>query len=503
MALTLNNEAVTKARSMIADGKIDHGPWDGQTAPRSSATCLGHDESEAGKDGEWKYPIIRGGHVNAKGVSSAAGYAETEGASAIASVARRLSDEIHMKSHAAVYASATVAPAKLVLDASHLPAGKAIPLALAGHPAEIGGQPVHYFKKELARVGDWTHRGEKNDDGSPVQFSITPGRIDGWVSSFHKRMTNGVKPFVPDKHVAKFSAKDNQGYVIDVAREGDSLFGTLQLIGDDAAKLAAKNDVSIYVTANSLDANGNQYEEALEHVALTPNPALPLQPFVKIAASADGPAVDVPVYVPPSAKPPTRRILMTPELASQFRAKFGIAANVPDDQLPDVAAQKALALSADVTTITGERDAAKSEAEAKGRKVLELSAGQSEPDSLSLSLITKAFKNERDQVIAAGVISEAGMQEIDKLFLPGGKPSRIALSLSADSMDPLYSRVCDIIRKFPGTAVQNKAPRGAIAAEPLRLSADDPAQPDKPDLAKVNDYRSMVNLPPLKSLDAA
>jgi hypothetical protein len=89
-------------------------------------------------------------------------------------------------------------------------------------------------------------------------------------------------------------------------------------------------------------------------------------------------------------------------------------ADPPPDKGPEV-----VALSAKVKTLETERDTIKAEAE-----TLKLSAAApKEPDALSLSLITRAFKTDRERVIESGVVSEAGMKEIDALLL-ARRPAR-------------------------------------------------------------------------------
>jgi hypothetical protein len=77
-------------------------------------------------------------------------------------------------------------------------------------------------------------------------------------------------------------------------------------------------------------------------------------------------------------------------------------------------------------------------------------------------------------VVESGVVSEAGMKELDALLLPAGKPGKFALALSAGSPDPLYSRVCDILRRNPGVKTDNAIPRDpasrADAEEAVRLA---------------------------------
>jgi hypothetical protein len=175
----------------------------------------------------------------------------------------------------------------------------------------------------------------------------------------------------------------------------------------------------------------------------------------------------------------------------KLRAKLNLAADVKDEDVAEQAAALALAdpppdkgpevvaLSAKVKTLETERDTIKAEAE-----TLKLSAAApKEPDALSLSLITRAFKTDRERVIESGVVSEAGMKEIDALLLPAGKPAPFALALSAGSPDPLYSRLCDVLRRHPGVKTDAKVKREGVslAAGPNHQSYDpDAKEPEKP-----------------------
>lgn len=342
-------------------------------------------------------------------------------------------------------------------------------------PASIEGKPVYYRRKEIARAGHYVHRGTKEE------FDITAERMALWLDSFNRRKAAGIQPFVPEKHVTKQAdARDNFGYVVDLEREGESLYGTFQFIGEDALAASARNDVSIYVIPDAVDAKGGKYAECIEHVCLTPNPAIPhLQPFVSIAASADQPARDVPVFELAGNLPSQRSDEMDKELIKQLRAKFGWGNETPDEKIAELSAQKSLALSGDVQTLTterdtlkSERDAAKEEARKHADKILALDASNKDPDALSMSLISRAFKTDRERVIESGVVSEAGMKEIDTLLMNEGKPTRAALALSGGSPDPFYSRLCDILRRNPGIKTNNGVPRGEPAKPLLEASAD-------------------------------
>jgi hypothetical protein len=114
----------------------------------------------------------------------------------------------------------------------------------------------------------------------------------------------------------------------------------------------------------------------------------------------------------------------------------------------------------------------------KDAKVLELSAGAAgtpakDIDPMALALINRSFKTDRQAVVASGVVSEAGMKEIDALLGVGG-PRAVALSLSAGGTDPLYSRLCDIIRRNPGVRTDAGVKRdGLSTAAPPQFPALD------------------------------
>ena len=373
--------------------------------------------------------------------------------------------------------------------------GTPLPLGLSGMPTkDDAGQPIHYRKMKVAQIGDWYHVGS----GDPIP--ITKERVDEWAKNHVALSAAGRKAFVPTRHVEHNpDAKDNQGFVLSLSRDGDDVNAVVALHGDEALKIAARNGRSIYIKKHALDAKGNVYGgEWLHHLALVPNPALPdLGGMVKIAASASTQQIEVPVFELPnnsgaSAPPLTpavrrKEMKMNAELATKARATLSLSADkVPDDKLDDAVAEKCLALSADNANLIKERDEAKAattaalaekttaiaERDAKANEVLSLSADSTTKDPVAISLITRAFKTDREAVIASGVVSEAGMREIDNLYFSEGKPGRAALALSAGSTDPHYSRLCEILKANPGIKTNNTVPRDVASHQAaLALSA--------------------------------
>lgn len=369
-------------------------------------------------------------------------------------------------------------------------AGKPVPLGLAGLPDELEGRRVHYRRKEIAKVGDYTHR------GTGQKFAITRARMDAWVRAFKARIAKGIKPFVPDRHTLSPKAGENFGYVVALSRDGDSLYADLQLIGDEALALAARNDVSLCAVADALDADGEKYSECLHHVAFTPDPALGnLGGYVKIAASAS-PFADNPVFeltAGTSPKGAPMPFAFDPELGRKLRDKLALDASVPDEQVAVVAAehvaaaidvsQKAQQDAQRVTALTAENTRLKSELSSANEKVLALSADAPKPlDPRTLSLMRRTFKADREKAVTSGVISEAGMAAIDNL-LGVNRPDGLALSLSAgandDEADMVYSRLCEIIATHPGVKTNAQIQRSKLSLSGTGGNPDAPASEER------------------------
>jgi hypothetical protein len=414
---------------------------------------------------------------------------------------------------------ATSSASAIILDASPLDAAKELPLVLTGQPGfeeipsdeEIGKNadgtpifktrrvPIQYYKKEIARVGNWNNRGLSLSRGVPAPFSLTADHFDQVVRNFKDRQKAGIRPFLPDTHVERRDAAANNGEVIDVERKGDKLFGTLKVVGSGSMEKLLKNDVSVYLVDGSedlvTDAAGKKYSGyVLHHVALTPNSALPhLGPFQRIAASADGSARDVPVYdfagLSTTAAPRRKGSRMTPEIATKARATLSLSADaVPDDKLDDAVAEKALALSADLATRTTERDAAlrerdaaKADADAKGREVLALSAD--DPANLTPANRAAAEMNADmlwDHDVKIGALSVADAGKFKSLVrTKEGRMTRLALSASGENGHPLEYNLARLIGGLATPLRTGTARPGDVTpAERIALDASGAANPD-------------------------
>jgi hypothetical protein len=294
------------------------------------------------------------------------------------------------------------------------------------------GRPIHYRKAKVATIRPeaYTHRGTRE------KFSITPERAKEWMQNTAALGAAGIKPFLPGEHRPKFNAKDNFGYVVNgLEREGDDLFVTMALHGDDALATAAKNQRSIYIVENPVDSNGKVYPgEALHHVALTPDGNQPdLGGLMKIAASADK-TIEVPVYELSNPAAGRRKSDMTPENAQKARTLLGLSADVPDDQIGDKLVERALALSADVVALSA--------------------TAPKKPDAANAKMYGENWRRMRNDIVSKGITSEAQIRVLEGIF--GDKNGGMsALALSAcGTGDPTIFAVGEWLLSLDSTGIK-------------------------------------------------
>lgn len=160
-------------------------------------------------------------------------------------------------------------PFKPVADAGNLP--KSIKLQMGKREKEV---PVAYLDKIIAVPGHWVNP----DDGA--KHDITPERLKGWAENFTKMQADGIRVHVPSDHSER--ARDNRGFIVSMALvpdasqydadAGPGLLARHQMIGEDAALEALRNDTSIAYDPNYIGTNGKFYGDCIVHNALTPVP---------------------------------------------------------------------------------------------------------------------------------------------------------------------------------------------------------------------------------------
>jgi len=149
--------------------------------------------------------------------------------------------------------------------------------AATSRPSTIAGQPVAYLWKDVIRTGHYRHptRGFRLDVDMP--------RLRRWASVGRRMIAAGIH--IPANVDHSNSARDALGRVLDFQIRGPALVALHQLVGADAAALAARNQASVGIDPDYVDGHGRRWGEAIVHVALTPVPVVPGQgQFIQAAS---------------------------------------------------------------------------------------------------------------------------------------------------------------------------------------------------------------------------
>ena len=181
------------------------------------------------------------------------------------------------------YLSLPVAPAPDVTD------------EYADLPKKIGGEPVRYVWKDIARPGTFDAR---NVNGGWSELSIDEAREDRFLRTFQEMKKDGVDVPIPEDHSG--GARKNMGFLIDMRRTGNRLEGLMQLIGEDAHRTAARNRVSPKIVPTAY-VGQKTYTDAIAHVALTPTPVITRQNDPVMVASREA-AADATAPTPAAEK---------------------------------------------------------------------------------------------------------------------------------------------------------------------------------------------------------
>lgn len=152
------------------------------------------------------------------------------------------------------------------------------------------------FIKEIVRAGKYHI---PDGVGGTREVSITPKRLEKWVSTFNKQMANGLRVPAPGSHDFEKaipvrlgpsgtleSSVDNLGFwdALWVDPDTQTLKGIVNAPGsvDDPNTPAGKlgktvQETSVYINPKWKDGAGNDYDEAVMHIACVTHPIQPGQ----------------------------------------------------------------------------------------------------------------------------------------------------------------------------------------------------------------------------------
>ena len=139
------------------------------------------------------------------------------------------------------------------------------------------------FRKEIVRSGSY------HDPKSDSWYDISDKDLDHWAEQFEQFRDAEIRvPILKDQNEDSESAL---GEVVGMERVDDKLFAYLKYADEEAAKIALRNDVSIYSPRTSKKSDGKEYSFPIEHVAVTPFPVVRgLGGHEAIAASLSDPS---------------------------------------------------------------------------------------------------------------------------------------------------------------------------------------------------------------------
>lgn len=157
-----------------------------------------------------------------------------------------------------------------------------------GVSKNAAGAPVQKFVKDLISVGRLYGGGGKHQDFRITKDDHSPkdGRFSlrHFCEQFKRMKSAGVDVPTPAGHSNE--AEDNRGFLRDVFTQGNTLYGVIEAIGEDAIQLASRSKVSINVIDQITSGSGDVFEHPINHVALVTDPVVPnQQEFVALSAS--------------------------------------------------------------------------------------------------------------------------------------------------------------------------------------------------------------------------
>ena len=353
------------------------------------------------------------------------------------------------------------------------------------------GQPAQRFRKELIRVGHYV----KATDG--LDFDVTREALDHWVMSFGKMKEAGVSVPVPIGHTQDATA--NRGWVREMFREGDSLYGVIELIGTDAIALAGRTDVSIFSPPASIDGRGTQYLRPITHVALVTDPVVPgLAGFEAIAASLasvnpkdvtilqrkEPIAMADPILTPPAAPPADAGTDTATQVLNTLKNEIGKAFMEMDDVAFMARVKELLKARTQIKAILGSTEAIaapEAAAEAMAASLAKLigdtvkpvappvaASLAKTPDPMLVQLAADNRRMKLDVRVAAGKMTPAQRDLLVKQYV-GDDGAAIALSLSK-GIDDGFETLLKVFDASAGTSVLGEK----TGAQILGLSLGNP-----------------------------
>lgn len=325
-------------------------------------------------------------------------------------------------------------PDKL-MEAWNTPSGAAKSLYFSGSGATVAGSvqingqgvTIQRFKKDMIATGQYTH------PTKGWNLQVTEGKMDDWIKAFNRMKEQGVDVEVVVDHSNK--AEDVKGYLVDMYREDDTLFGVHEMIGQDAIDLVQKvKNVSVLIDPNFRDGKKHSYGEAIVHSAIVQQPVVPGQSaFEPIAASMA--AGNIQCY---HFNKETEQMIDFKKLAESL----GVDTEITEANLTE----SILGVIDPLKTQTTEFETKLAEMQTKlDAKTEKLAASKLTPELQEQMGVTA--NDALDNLVAVGKLTPAACIKAKELFI-GETDGRnvMALSLREDKKPSFFSNLCEVLK---------------------------------------------------------
>lgn len=281
-----------------------------------------------------------------------------------------------------------------------------------GAASRLGGR---LFRKEVARVGSWTHPATSKEvafsradleeiaTGTNAYIAAIGGKLRG------PRLHDGV--WITGEQPR---ADDNLAYWLSFAVEGDRLMGVVEAPDQKVADLLGGRiqGVSLCLVPLAKDSHGNEFKRVLDHVAFTPEPVIDGQEnFVALARPG---AKRVPIYSLSTKEPSRMSAMKTLAISLGFAAE-----NMTDEE---AAAEIEKKFKAHQFPKKDDKEAA---ASASALSASRSEAEAAKAEAVALSARVKAL--EADEVKRNAAEADAAIGEVKALAASAGKPEAFAV----------------------------------------------------------------------------
>ena len=291
----------------------------------------------------------------------------------------------------------------------------------ASEPDVRDGQPVRRFRKDLISTGTYRH------PSGQWTLEVTPERMDRWAAAFGRMRDGGVDVEVVVDH--RMDAEAVRGYLVEMIREGDTLYGVHELIGEEAIRLASTvKNVSILIEKDFRDGQGRSYGEAITHSSIVQQPLVPGQKgFVPIAASRGGEAAEILLLSRPAC--------LDEQTLAEVREMLGGDADVTAETALPLVRERLSTLTQRLEKLSVEKPGLVKQTEELTAQVEQLQAklaevdGRSAVDPESLEVLAEGVEARIDGLVDRGRLAPAAAA-MARTLLVGAPGERNVLMLS-------------------------------------------------------------------------